>query len=190
MTGDRVRSPWFFIGLLLLAVVTGCGESPDEGAGADDSSPKARTVKREGQPDYVRAKDNDKDLERAIARAKATYMQLVNALADPKPTFRAFSVKKPFATPDGGEEHIWISEIRWDGKRFQGKISNEPVDTKLVKLGDKVEVTPEELTDWMYVDGKTIVGGFTVRVLHYERSAEERKAAEEQMGLIVPPVDF
>ena len=83
-----------------------------------------------------------------------------------------------------------MSEVTWDGGKFTGVINNEPVDTQEVRLGDRVEVTPTELSDWMYVDGNRIVGGYTVRVLHYQQSPEEQKAFTEQTGLVVPPVDF
>ena len=166
--------------LLLLAFLftLGCGEAenPD-------------VIKREGEPDYVRSVDDDQ-MDRAVAKAKQTYMQLVEALDAAAPNHHSFTVKKPYSIPDGGREHIWINSVTWDGEKFLGEVNNEPVDTKEVKLGDIVTITPEELSDWMYIDGNTVVGGYTLRVLHYQMSAEEQKAFEESTGLIIPPVDF
>lgn len=161
-----------------LFIICGCGEAED-----------ADVVKREGEPDYIRLKD-DEVLDRAVAKARATYQQLLKALEVSNPDHTGYAIKKPFGTPSGEEEHIWINDISWDGVRFLGVINNEPVDTKEVSLGDHVEVPPDELSDWMYVDGNTLVGGFTVRALHYQQSAEDQKAFLEQTGLVVPPVDF
>jgi uncharacterized protein YegJ (DUF2314 family) len=169
--------------LILLAAcsfaVAGCGESMDG----------PEVVKREGEPDVIRSQ-NDQQLDRAVAKAKETYTQLVAALKDREPQHRGHAVKKPFATRSGDREHIWISDVSWDGDGFSGVINNEPVETQEVKLGDRVKVTPDELSDWMYIDGNRIVGGYTIRVLHYQQSPEDQKAFTDQTGLIVPPADF
>lgn len=159
------------------------------GVGCGDSGGGADVVKREGEPDYIRT-EGGAELDRAVEEAKATYRDLVAALEASAPGHSGFAVKKPYDTPDGGFEHIWIGEVTWDGERFHGVINNEPVDTDAVALGDRVQVTPDELSDWMYIDGDTIVGGYTVRVLHYQQSEEDQRAFEEATGLVVPPVDF
>ncbi len=170
------RAAGFFLIVSLFTLGCGEAENPD-------------VVKREGEPDYVRSVD-DEQMDRAVTKARQTYMQLVEALEAASPNHHSFTVKKPFSTPDGGWEHMWINPITWDGEKFLGEVNNEPVDTKEVKLGDIVTITPEELSDWMYIDGKTVVGGYTLRVLHYQMSAEEQKAFEESTGLVIPPVDF
>ena len=146
-------------------------------------------VRREGEPDLVRTK-NDAAMDRARQKAQQTYAQLVAALANPKPEYSAFAVKKPFPAPGDGWEHIWINQLTWDGSAFHGVVDNEPVDTTAVKYGDHVTVRPDELSDWMYQDGRRLVGGYTIRVLHYRSSPEEQKAFTEESGMEVPPVDF
>lgn len=148
-----------------------------------------RVVKREGQPDYVQPAD-DKLMDRAVRKARDTHKTFIAALQQPKPGYRNFSVKKGFPTPGGGQEHIWVSNPKWDGTVFRGKIGNEPVDTKAVALGDVVAVKPEELSDWMYLDGPKLVGGYTVRVLHFQGTPEEQKQFTQQTGMQVPPIDF
>jgi uncharacterized protein YegJ (DUF2314 family) len=157
----------------------GCGKG---NAGSD-------IVSRPGEPDYVRLED-DETMDRAITKARETYQDFVAALEGNNSRFDGFAIKKPFPTPDGGQEHIWINEVRWDGAKFLGRINNEPVDTTAVKFGDAVTVAPEELSDWMYVDGNRLIGGFTVRVLHFRSSAQEQRSFTQQTGLTVPPIDF
>ncbi|HQY87439.1 MAG TPA: DUF2314 domain-containing protein [Tepidisphaeraceae bacterium] len=103
----------------------------------------------------------------ATARARATLDQfIVRIQAKPDPNHRGFAIKAAFASPDGECEHIWITSPTWDGQQFTGQIDNEPLATKLVKLGDVVHVKPDELTDWMYLDSNQLVGGYTVRLLY------------------------
>ena len=146
-------------------------------------------VRREGEPDLVRTK-NDAAMDRARQKAQQTHKELVTALSNPERDFSGFAVKKPFPTPEGSWEHIWITRLTWDGSAFHGVVDNEPVDTTAVKFGDRVTVRPDELSDWMYQDGKRLVGGYTIRVLHYRSSPEEQKAFTEESGMEVPPVDF
>ena len=170
----RLTIPTLLIALMLVA----CDNEPQG----------SNVVKRPGQSPYTRTEDPA--LDRAYAKAKATYKDFIVALQNPKAGQRGFAVKKPFPIANGGGEHIWINEVSWDGSKFVGKINNAPVDTTAVKMGDKVTVTPEELTDWMYIDGKKIVGAYTLRILHYQQPAAEQKAFTQQTGLEVPPVDF
>jgi uncharacterized protein YegJ (DUF2314 family) len=42
----------------------------------------------------------------------------------------------------------------------------------------------------MYIDGKKLVGGYTVRVIHFQSSAEEQRKFTRETGMEVPPIDF
>ncbi|MCE9544453.1 MAG: DUF2314 domain-containing protein [Planctomycetia bacterium] len=128
-------------------------------------------------------------MDRAIQKARSTYPEFVEALHKHPVGAVHFTIKKGFGA---GEEleHIWLSDVSWNGKAFSAKVDNEPVDTKLVKLGDRVEVRPEELSDWMYIQDGKLVGGYTVRVLYYAASKEEQKELSNQMHATVPAIDF
>lgn len=146
-------------------------------------------VKREGQPDYV-TPGSRRLLKRAFEKAQATYDQLIQALEDPQPNYHGFAVKMRFAKPKQGHEHIWLTNLHWDGKQLKGDVNNEPIDTEEVQFGDTVVVQPEEVSDWMYVDGDKMMGGYTIRVLYHESSPEEQRAMRQEMGLKIPPVVF
>ncbi|MEM1208411.1 MAG: DUF2314 domain-containing protein [Planctomycetota bacterium] len=172
------------LGLFLLPglLLGGCGESGDAGQNP--------VTQRTGEPDYYETGDSNELMDRAIARAQETYRELVEAMASPLPTHGGHAVKKPFPIAGGGQEHIWITDLSWDGQKFTGILGNEPVDTSAVAFGDRVSVTPQELSDWMYVDGNRVVGGYTIRVLQQQSSPEQRQRFLEMTGLDVPPVDF
>lgn len=167
-----------------LALAQGCDDS------STSTTPSGKDViEREGNPDVVYYDDSDDLMNRGIAKAKATYAEFLTALEAKDPASTGFSVKKPFEAREG-KEHLWISDVAWDGKKFTGTVGNEPVNVPGLALGQAVEVKPEELSDWMYIlDGK-LYGGYTIRVMMGEYPPEERKAIEQQMGFTVPEIDF
>ncbi|HEY0635183.1 MAG TPA: DUF2314 domain-containing protein [Gammaproteobacteria bacterium] len=159
---------WMLAALLLAA---GCGSQQDSGV-----------VQREGQPDYVRSFD-EQAMEKAIHDARSSWQQFSRALMNPSDRMSGFSIKRGFRVGDDPEaEHIWLTDVSFDGSRFTGRINNEPVDTREVKFGDIVEVAPEQLSDWMYIENGVLRGGFTIRVLVKQRTPEEQAQFFERAG--------
>jgi uncharacterized protein YegJ (DUF2314 family) len=154
----------------------------------DGSSGKQDLIQREGEPGYVRVKD-DSLMNRAIKKAQDTHQEFIKALQNKTPTMEGLAIKKPFAVGKGAE-HIWLNEVSWDGTTFAAVVNNEPVDTKEVKLGDHVRVKPSEISDWMYIDTDGLHGGYTVRALYYQSSPEQQKELRTQLPFTVPPLDF
>src|SRR5207249_2155274 len=105
-------------------------------------------VKRPGEPGYVRSGYDEKLMDRAVQKAKGTQSEFVTALKAKRAGTSGFAIKKPFGKE---REHIWLNNVSWNGTVFSAVVNNEPVDTKAVKIGDSVEVKPDELSDWMYV---------------------------------------
>ncbi len=160
-----------------LLIIVGCerSDSATRGGAAEDPVLRAQ---------------NQALLNRAMQKARDTIPDFVDSLQDPKPEYSGFAVKKGFPTRDGGTEHIWITELQWDGEVFSGRINNIPANVKGIRMGDRVKVPRDELSDWMYLDGKRVVGGYTLRVLHYEQPKDEQDAFIQETGLEIPPVDF
>src|SRR4051812_30715933 len=92
------------------------------------------TIRREGQPGYFHVPNEDPAMDKAIQTARASVDSFIAALKAPTSTQGSFTVKKPFK--DGEQvEHIWLSDASFDGTPFSGRVDNEPVDVKNVKLG-------------------------------------------------------
>ena len=65
----------------------------------------------------------------------------------------------------GKIEHMWIEVSRFDGDKIVGELANEPSEIPELSQGQEVKVLPSEISDWLYWEGDTTVGGFTVAVL-------------------------
>lgn len=144
----------------------------------DKATPGAgNAIKRPGQPDCLHVTDDHKEMAEAVQKARKTMDKFIAALRSPKSSQSRFSVKKPFI--EGKKvEHLWVNEVSFDGKVFRGKVDNAPVGLKRVRLGDKVTVSPEEISDWMFVQDDRLVGGYTIQAMRSHLSPAEKKQFE------------
>ncbi len=77
-------------------------------------------------------------------------------------------------TDGTNSEHIWLSDVVFDGKIFKGTIGNEPLDVKTISFGDQTEVFPTEISDWMIIENNKLKGGYTIRVLRDSMSDNDK----------------
>jgi uncharacterized protein YegJ (DUF2314 family) len=126
-----------------------------------------------GEPNMYQVADKDTQMERATRQARRAVPQFVTALQNPAPGDRDFAVKKLFVK-DGQAEHIWLTDVHFIGNRFVVLVDNRPRYIAGLKLGDKVSVNPNEISDWSYVRNGQLVGGYTIRVLFAEMTPDEQ----------------
>jgi uncharacterized protein YegJ (DUF2314 family) len=159
------------------------------GCASDETPPHpvGRAVYRtQGESNMYDVADNDIQMDRATQRARRTVPQFVQALQHPAPGDRDFAVKKLFVK-NGKAEHIWLTDVHFVGNRFVGLVDNRPRDIAGLKLGDKVSVNPNEVSDWLYVHDGQLVGGYTVRVLMAELTPAEKDDFLKRAQFQVPP---
>ena len=124
--------------------------------------------------DQMRYVDSDDPrMNAAMDQARSSVKTFTAALKSPKPGQTAFSVKMAF-TDGGGTEHIWLAPVTYDGTSFRGTVNNEPQIVRSVKMGQKVTVAPAQISDWMYVENRKLVGGQTLRARRDALSPAER----------------
>jgi uncharacterized protein YegJ (DUF2314 family) len=117
--------------------------------------------------------DDDPRMNAAIDKARSTVKTFIAALQSPKAGQAAFTIKMAF-TDGGNTEHMWLTPVAFDGTKFAGTVNNEPEYVKSVKLGQKVTVAPDKISDWMYIENRKLVGGETLRVLRTAMTPAER----------------
>jgi uncharacterized protein YegJ (DUF2314 family) len=154
------------LALATAAGIVGCNRSEE-------------TVQRAGQPDYLWVPTVDPDMEKAVAEARRTFPQFLTALESPAPNQGAFAVKVAFVEGQA-IEHIWVGDVRYDGKLIRGVVGNEPVNVKDVKLNDQASVAPSAISDWMYVQDGMLIGGHTIRLLYNRASPQEQHRLKAQ----------
>lgn len=156
--------------LLLLAAIamimgTGCSRSAEN---------ETETFK------HVQAEDQA--MSAAIAKAKESSSDFLRAFHAQEPGMEGFYVKKPYATPSQNQEHIWIEVASENNGVISGVIANVAEETREVKLGDVVTLKVSDLSDWRYLKGNKLVGGYTIRYFVDKMSPQEKAAFLKEAG--------
>ncbi len=132
-----------------------------------------RDTKTPGHPGYLSVADDDKEMDRAVDHAQKSLGFFIAALKKQMPGDGDFEIKKGFV--DGDQvEHLWVSQLSFDGQNFHGHINNRPLDVKNVTLGQSVTVAPRDVSDWMFIKDGKLMGGYTTRVLYRRLSPEDK----------------
>lgn len=85
-----------------------------------------------------------------------------------------FMLKVGFPTPDGGQEHIWVDEIRREAGGLSARIQNEPENVPSVQYGQRAPFDEALVSDWAVTrDGRTY-GHYTTRVVIASLPTEEQ----------------
>src|SRR6266481_9725150 len=140
------------LGLVALAISVRAAEE-------ETTHMAGRAAKAPGHPGYAQVSDDDKAMDRAVEHAQRSlgfFMAVLRAKTSGDSTFE---IKKGFV--DGDKvEHLWVDRLTWDGKNFHGRINNRPLDVKNVVMNETVIVAPRDVSDWMFVKGGKLMGGF------------------------------
>lgn len=145
---------------------------------------KDKTVKVENEPDVHILQGEDSDMNIAIEKAQNSLYKFKQAIESHNPDYYNFALKERFSTADSGGEHIWISEVQYSDHKFYRIVDGTPISTTQVKLGDTIEINPQNITDWMYIDKNIVKGAYTTRVLRKRISKEEREQMDKESGFI------
>lgn len=125
----------------------------------------------------VGADSEDPEMKQAVEEARTSWPEFVKAFEAKAEGTENFGVKFPFDAPEN-KEFMWIEVTSINDEFVTGKLANDPVWVKDLKLGSKVKKKVSEIADWMYIKDGDIVGGYSVKVL-LKRQADEQAKDEE-----------
>ncbi len=80
---------------------------------------------------------------------------------------------------------MWVSPVLFANDQFVGTLNNQPLKVTTLKLGDEVKVGKADISDWMYVEGGKLIGGYTIRILRDNMSEIERNKFDQKLGLLI-----
>jgi len=137
---------------------------------------------------------SDPEMQRAHEHARANFRYFWREVHWERrriiPGLDMASVKAPFSDgPQGsaqGEnpevEHMWLSDVDFDGREVSGVLLNSPNWLTSVKEGDPVSIPLSQISDWMYVIGGEVYGAYTVNLLRSRMGRAERAEHDEAWG--------
>jgi uncharacterized protein YegJ (DUF2314 family) len=150
----------------------------------------------ESQPSRVFLADNsDPEMQRAYENARATFRYFWREIAWERrrivPALELACVKAPFL--DGEQrthsrdtpevEHMWLSDVDFDGQVVSGVLMNAPNWLKTIKEGDPARLPLGQISDWMYAISGEVFGAFTVNLLRSRMGRGERQEHDNAWGL-------
>jgi len=77
---------------------------------------------------------------------------------------------------------MWINVTSEANGVFTGSIANDAEETKEVKMGDIVTVKTSEISDWKYLNGNKLIGGYTIRYFVNKMSPKEKESFLKEAG--------
>ncbi len=128
--------------------------------------------------------DDDPRMIAAIQEARDSASTFAAVLDSPKPSQSGFALKMRFSDGDA-TEHMWLTSVSFDGKLFHGTVGNVPEKLKNVKMGQRASVDPSKISDWMYIDNRKLVGGYTTRVVYALLTQEERMEFDRTAPFVI-----
>jgi uncharacterized protein YegJ (DUF2314 family) len=133
------------------------------------------------------ASSDDREMAQAVARAVESFKYLWRELTWEYrrivPALELSAIKAAFKdSEDGAVEHMWLSEIAFDGDVVTAKLLNSPNELTSVKEGNEITLGKDQIEDWMYVIEGRVYGGFTIQVLRARMSSAERSGHDQAWG--------
>lgn len=117
----------------------------------------------------------DRDMDKAIGRARENFHFFVERLRNPQPGDENFGIKAGI-THEGVTEHIWLVDVSVDDAGFEGAIGNEPRSVPY-NLGDHWRGSLQQLTDWTFMSHGRMQGNFTLRAMMPRMPREQQREA-------------
>lgn len=139
--------------------------------------------------------NSDPEMQQAYEQARASFRYFCREVAWERrrivPALDLACIKAPFSDGEQTErnddnpdvEHMWLSDVDFDGKHVTGKLLNAPNWLKTVKVGDPARFRLGEISDWMYAISGEVFGAYTVNLVRSRMGRRELQEHDEAWGL-------
>lgn len=127
----------------------------------------------------------DEQMSWAIEKARLTLWYFEEQLKRPAPGQDYFSIKVLIKDQDHVEQ-LWLTAPDFDEEgNLYGKVGNEPIQLKNIKLGQEIGVGRYLISDWLIVDQGKLLGGYTIRAIRDALPIPERQYFDESIGITI-----
>lgn len=126
-------------------------------------------------PNILWLDGSDAEMAAAVRESQRTFDQYRDALSRTLPVVEDCGVKVFFPSqqnPAAGE-HMWVNEVAFDPNGMVGTLCNDPGWVRGLTCGDRVPFTLDRVSDWFFVAGGVLQGGFTLKLLFRRFTPEQ-----------------
>ena len=140
----------------------------------------AAACEAQDTPGFIRRREDvwgveseDDAMNSAIARARAT-LPVFNGYLSRAAGGEVQAILKAEFRQGDQVEHMWVSDVTFDGRAYHGILINRPMDLTNVGQGDAVTIRPKHVSDWLVVEDGVGLGNFTTLEFRRRMSPTER----------------
>ena len=133
----------------------------------------------------VQLDNSDEIMAKITEDSRNTLSIFFRHLSRPLSGEHGFCVKIPLETVNGGDiaaEQLWLKDIHFKNGTWYGNLANTPRFSSSQKQGDTLPFSADSITDWMFIRGNKIIGGYSIKYLLEKINENER--SEEQRILL------
>jgi uncharacterized protein YegJ (DUF2314 family) len=125
----------------------------------------------------------DEELSEAIRQAQETLYIWRHEVLAPKKAYSMSSLKVRFTAVDGNVEDMWTEPVVILDDRYTVRMIEGVTLEKGIHPDRILDVTSQDIVDWMLLekDG-TVIGGYTLRLEYNRMTPEEQKRYREVTG--------
>ena len=131
------------------------------------------------EDEVVSVSIHDKEILEGREKSRGTLPIFWAKFANHESNETKFMVKLGISD-QGRVEHMWCVDIIGNADKATCKIDNEPETVHTVKSGQRIDVDPTIISDWMYLKDGKIKGGQSIRILT-SRMPEEKRASFQKL---------
>lgn len=151
---------------------------------------KCKKINEDSPVVYVES--GDPEMQQAFQNAQQAFQLFWRELSWERqriiPALDLAVVKLPFSDAADEQapsevEHMWITDVDFDGETISGTLMNSPNQLRTLKEGDQVSAKIEKLEDWMMTSDSKAYGAYTVNLMRKRMSTKERKEHDQAWGL-------
>jgi uncharacterized protein YegJ (DUF2314 family) len=141
-------------------------------AGVQPVAGSANGAQSQSATDHiVNFASEDAEMNAAIAHARETLPRFWAAFDARAGENFSLKVRVPY---DGGNEHIWVSDVARDGDHYSARYADDPEHIPGKHAGDTLQFTEDQISDWTLDRGGKTYGYFTTRVIFAHMAPAER----------------
>ena len=118
--------------------------------------------------------NSDAEMEAAFQQARDTLDSFIQKVGTPYPNRTLVAVKVRFVLPDSSSQDIWVDQISYQDGSFHGTMGDDIPSLKL-SVDDKITIARKDIVDWMIVEDRKLIGGYTIRLAFQRMSAEQKE---------------
>ncbi len=123
---------------------------------------------------------NDPDMAAAVRQARQGLTVFSRRWQSPLRTSDDFALKFNLA-PKGDAEFIWADQLRLEGGRLTGVLTDDPL-TAGCMIGQRVPIADADIIDRTYFKGRAAQGHVTTRVLLKQMPRNDANGVRDYLG--------